>query len=300
MPKDSSTTTPQPRTRLVALLIAANVLALPAWYLLKRPAVASPVPAAGAHMLKIATFNTEYWHIPEQELVDHVRVHDMDIVFFQEHLEKHGDTWGPTNRIPQLKAVLKDRFVDVNGEVVTVSKWPIVSSRAFTGSVALRTDVRGPGGRIVSVYNMHLPVHIHPGLLKQPLAFYRDAEAIAAERQQVLDEFTTDLAGNRNPAIVAGDFNTSSAMNGTEWFRSHMTDAYAAPHCRQASDTFEMAGGALSWRIDYVFVSPHFRPASYCTEPAPGMSDHQSITADLQLLEPSGAPATTVSQATTP
>lgn len=303
MSNDPSTTAPkprQPRSLLLACLIAANVLALPAWYVIKRPATAASAPAANANTLKITTFNTEYWHIPEQELIDHVHLQDMDIVFFQEHLEKHGDTWGPTNRIPQLKAVLKDRFVDVNGEVVTVSKWPIVSSRAFTGTVALRTDVRGPDGRIVSVYNMHLPVHIHPDLLKQPLNFYRDAEAIAAERQQVLDEFTTDLAANRNPTIVAGDFNTSSAMNGTEWFRAHMTDAYAAPHCRQASDTFEMAGGALSWRIDYVFVSPHFRPASYCTEPAPGMSDHQSITADLQLLAPagsSGTPATTVSQA---
>jgi endonuclease/exonuclease/phosphatase family metal-dependent hydrolase len=301
MPQTSS---PAPRRRLkqfLALSIAANLLALPALYFFKRPAIKADDAAAvqGGISLKITTFNTEYWHIPEQELIDHVRYQDMDVVFFQEHLEKHGDTWGSTNRIPQLKAVLKDRFVDVNGEVVTVSRWPIVYSRAFRGDDALRTDVRGPGGRVISVYNMHLPVHIHPELLRQPLRFFHDADAIASDRQQLLEEFTADLARNPNPTIVAGDFNTSSAMNGTSWFREHMTDAYAGPHCRQASDTFGMAGGALSWRIDYVFVSRHFLPAGYCTQPAPGMSDHQSITADLLLLEqaePTGHRAATVSQ----
>lgn len=278
------------------IALVAYLLLLPTLYLVRSPVIAADHPAPGA-ALKITTFNTEYWHIPEQELVDQVHYQDMDIVFFQEHLEKHGDTWGPTNRIPQLKAVLKDRHVDVNGEVVTVSKWPIVRSHAFTGTEAVRTDIRGPGGRVISAYNIHLPVHIHPELLSSPLRFYQDASAIATRRQQLLDEITADLAANPNPVIVAGDFNTSSAMSATAWFRQHMTDAYAAPHCPQASDTFELARGLLSWRIDYVFVSRHLRPTSYCTQAAPRMSDHKSITAGLRLLS---ASAPTSSSSTLP
>ena len=52
--------------------------------------IASPrrVCSKARQRMKITTFNTEYWHIPEQELIDHVHYQDMDIVFFQEHLEK--------------------------------------------------------------------------------------------------------------------------------------------------------------------------------------------------------------------
>lgn len=274
---------PLPRRRLSAqhlALACAAVLGVGA--LTSTSALAAP-PAPGID-IKITTFNTEYWHIPEQELIDQVHYQDMDLVFFQEHLEKRGNTWGPTNRIPQLKAVLKDRHVAVNGEVVTLSRWPIVHTHAFSKGEAIRTDLKGPDGRVISTYNIHLPVHLHLELVSRPLAFYQDAQATAARRQELLEEVIADLSGNQNPVIVAGDFNTSSAMNGTAWFREHMTDAYVAPRCPQARDTFEIAG-VLTWRIDYVFVSRHFVPASYCTQAAPKMSDHKAVIAELRLLD---------------
>jgi endonuclease/exonuclease/phosphatase family metal-dependent hydrolase len=286
------TTSHPPRWNIAAvvpsLALAASLLVPPVLYAVKSPVVATK-PAPIETGLKITTFNTEYWHIPEQELVNQVRTQDMDLVFFQEHLEKHGDTWGPTNRIPQLKAVLKDRYIGVNGEVVTVSKWPIVATRAFSGGQAIRTDVREPGGRIVSAYNIHLPVHLHLNLASNPIQFFHDAQTTAARRQQLLDEVIADLSANQNPTIVAGDFNTSSAMSGTAWFRRNMVDAYAAPHCPQAGDTFEL-GRALTWRIDYVFVSRHFVPTSYCTQAAPHMSDHKAVVATLGLAHAPGTP----------
>lgn len=270
---------------LSMLALGANLLLMPALYLARSPVVAAAPPPA-ANTFRVATFNTEYWHIPEQALVDTVRYQDMDIVFFQEHLKKRGNTWGPTNRIAQLRAVVPKRHVAVNGEVVTVSRWPIVHTRAFSGGEALRTDVAGPGGRIISAYNVHLPVHLHLELLSSPWRFYQDAQATAARREQLLREVTADLATNPHPVVVGGDFNASPAMHGTDWFRKNMVDAYAGRHCPQASDTFDMAG-VLTWRIDYVYMSRHFKPGTYCTRPAPAISDHQAVMVGLMLAQTS-------------
>lgn len=274
---------------LPVVAIVLSLLVLAGLYFARKPVFAAN-PAPDSDTVRIATFNTEYWHIPEQELVDAVRYQDMDVVFFQEHLEKRGNTWGPTDRIAQLKAVLKDRHVAVNGEVVTVSKWPILRTHAFSGGEALRVDVHGPRGRVISAYNVHLPVHLHLELITHPIRFYQDAEAIAARRQQLLDEVIADITANGNPIIVAGDFNSSAAMHGTEWFRQKLLDAYVAPHCPHASDTFELAR-LLTWRIDYVYVSSHFEPTRYCTQREPAISDHQAVMVDLNLTPHPAAPS---------
>lgn len=229
----------------------------------------------------VVTFNTEYWHIPEAEFLERIDSAEADVVFLQEHLEKRGSSWGPTNRISQLKQAAPDRHVDWNGEVVTLSRWPIVGRHAFSGGQALRTDLRAPDGRILSAYNVHLPVHIHPGLLPDVPAFYADARRIASRRQALLDEVVQDLSLNRNARIVAGDFNSTVAMHGVEWFRKNMVDAHAAPRCDEARETFELASGMLGWRIDFVYVSADLVPERYCTKSLPGISDHSAILARL-------------------
>lgn len=263
-----------PRLLLLAVLLAPWVL-----YYLKQPkgAIAAARPSID---LRVTTFNTEYWHDSERELVDQVRYQEMDVVMLQEHLEQRGEEYFATDRIPQLRAVLEERFVDHHGEVVTISKWPIVASRQFANGEALRSDLRLEDGRIVSVYNVHLPVHLHFKLLNRPLAFLRDAAIVAQRREHLLHEVTTDIAANPHPSIVGGDFNTSLAMNGTAWFREHLLDTYSARHCNGQSATWSLAG-VLGWRIDYIFVSRELAPNSYCIQPRSTLSDHSALVTTL-------------------
>jgi endonuclease/exonuclease/phosphatase (EEP) superfamily protein YafD len=263
-----------PRLLLIVILAAPWTL-----HIFKQPSIiaTSPRPID----LQVTTFNTEYWHIPERELVDLVDYQAMDLVLLQEHLELRGEEYFPTNRIAQLQQVLEGRFVAHNGEVVTISKWPIESSRSFTGGEALRTDVRLADGGIASVYNIHLPVHLHLKLLKRPADFIRDASSVARRRESLLQEVIADIRSNPNPIIVGGDFNTSLAMPGVAWFREHLHDTYAAQHC-DAQDATWSVGGLLRWRIDYIFVSSDFLPESYCIKPVPAIvSDHSALVAGL-------------------
>jgi hypothetical protein len=85
--------------------------------------------------------------------------------------------------------------------------------------------------------------------------------------------------------IVGGDFNTSLAMNGTRWFRKHLVDTYSARHCDGRRATWSLAG-VLSWRIDYVFVSPELAPSSYCIAPQPTISDHSAVVTTLAYDAP--------------
>jgi endonuclease/exonuclease/phosphatase (EEP) superfamily protein YafD len=263
-----------PRVLLTAVLLAPWVL-----YSLKHPKGAIAAPRANID-LRITTFNTEYWHSSERELLEQVRYRDMDVVMLQEHLELRGEDYFPTDRIPQLTAALDAGFIDHHGEVVTVSKWPIVASKQFSNGEAVRSDLRLADGRIVSVYNVHLPVHLHFKLLSRPWALLQDAAVVAQRREQLLREVTTDIAANSYPIIVGGDFNSSLAMNGARWFREHLIDTYSARHCDGRRATWSLAG-VLSWRIDYVFVSKHFAPSSYCIEPQPAISDHSAVVTTL-------------------
>jgi endonuclease/exonuclease/phosphatase (EEP) superfamily protein YafD len=274
------------RSFFIVLAANASVVAV-LWAVTGTGASARVAPPLQS--IDVVTFNTEYWHTSEIELLDRIESGRAHIVFLQEHLEKRGKTWGPTNRIAKLKQVAFGDHVDWNGEVVTLSKWPIVGRRAFSGGQALRTDVRAPDGRILSAYNVHLPVHIHPDLLPDAWAFYADAQRIAKRRQALLDEVVHDLSLNRNPRIVAGDFNSTIAMHGVQWFRNNMLDAYGAPRCGEARETFELASGMLGWRIDFVYVSADLVPERYCTRSLPDISDHSAILARVGWRHSSAA-----------
>ncbi|MES2117055.1 MAG: endonuclease/exonuclease/phosphatase family protein [Pseudomonadota bacterium] len=274
-----------PRQVIVASLLALT-LSVPMYqYVHRLPKVSKEATSAPAG-LHIVSFNTQYWHPSERELVDAVSYEANDIVLFQEHLQEHPDhSWGPTNRIAQLKAAVKDRYIDAEGEVVTMSKWPIVARRGFDdggpdGQV-LRTDL-AVAGRTISVYNIHLPVHMHLELLDHPGRFAADLQANARRREATLKKVTDDIAANRNPVVIGGDFNSSSAMHATQWFREHLVDVYSANHCTAPPDTFRI-GKLLNWRIDYIFLSRELTPTSYCTRTLDNISDHRALLASFTV-----------------
>ncbi|MCG8610999.1 MAG: endonuclease/exonuclease/phosphatase family protein, partial [Pseudomonadales bacterium] len=188
----------------------------------------------------------------------------------------------PTNRIPELRAAAPHFHISDFGEVVTVSRWPVVETRRFGEGTALRTDHKLASGSLVSVYNVHMPVHIHFDLLSAPGEFIRDLYQLVGVRDKLTAQLMEDIAGNANPIIVAGDFNTSIAMNSVQWLSNRFTDSYSAPQCEWRYGTWSLAG-LLSWRIDYVFTSAQLTPRYYCTREVANISDHRAVYTELML-----------------
>lgn len=254
-------------------------------YMYKKPKQSKDIAIPAEGEINVLTFNTEYWHTSEAELVNSIDYKSLDVILLQEHLFKKDGVWGPTYRIPQLKGVIEDRFVEESGEIVTISKWPIVLTKKFNdGSPegqTLRTDIE-IAGEVISIYNTHLPVHMHPNLMSNPMGFYADAVHNADRRRKSLEIIVNDIERNKNPVLIAGDFNSTTAMHATSWFQKNLTDSYSALHCKDDADTFSI-GKFLHWRIDYIYTSPQLLPTGYCTKNLENISDHRAVLASFNL-----------------
>lgn len=254
-------------------------------YVYKKPKQSKDITVPAKDGINVLTFNTEYWHTSETELVDSIDYKSLDVILLQEHLFKKGDVWGPTYRILQLKEAIEDRFVEEAGEIVTISKWPIVFTKKFNdGSPegqTLRTDIE-ISGEVISIYNTHLPVHMHLDLISNPMKFYADAENNADRRRKTLAIIVNDIEHNNNPIIIAGDFNSSTAMHAASWFQKNLTDSYSALHCEDDADTFNI-GKFLHWRIDYIYASAHLLLTGYCTKNLDNISDHRAVLASFSF-----------------
>ena len=137
------------------------------------------------------------------------------------------------------------------------------------------------GDRQVSLLDVHLvcgPKSSRPhGLWTQPRTHLR--ESVDVRRGQIADIAT--WAGDQDgPFIIAGDFNTPPHISAFDWLRPYATDAFAA---RGLGCGLTFKRNRPLWRIDYIWVSPHFRVLRSCTFDG-GMSDHLGVWAELELL----------------
>ncbi|AZR43338.1 endonuclease/exonuclease/phosphatase family protein [Marinobacter salarius] len=281
------------KTKHQSLLLATLVIALISittlLYMVRTPRVleahelASPLKADNRNYTAI-TFNTEYWHHSESELIGAFNDYAYDFILLQEHLEKTQTGYTSTNRIAALEAVVGNYFVSANGEVVTVSRYPSMLQKNFGDGTAMRTDYQLAEDGILSIYNVHIPVHLHLDLLSTPAEFVKDLYNLTDVRQSLKSEIIADIENNDNNILVAGDFNTTVSMNTVNWFRKNMTDAYSAPNCTNRYGTWSL-GDVISWRIDYVFLSPTINPESYCTIDLPDISDHKAIASVFYIGE---------------
>lgn len=273
------------KTKYQSLLLATFVIVLISittlLYLVRTPRVFEahelPSPLKADYRTYTAiTFNTEYWHHSESELIGAFKDYAYDFILLQEHLEKTPTGYTSTNRIEALEEVVGNYFVSVNGEVVTVSRYPSMLQKNFGDGTAMRTDYQLAVDETLSIYNVHIPVHLHLDLLATPAEFVKDLYNLSDVRQLIKSEIIADIESNNNKILIAGDFNTTVSMNTVNWFRENMIDAYSSPNCTNQYGTWNL-GSMLSWRIDYMFFSPEIDPLFYCTIDLPDISDHKAI-----------------------
>ncbi len=298
----------RPRPRWTALVLAAVLVAgtLPAGFGGFGSAAA---PKPGAPVLRIFSWNTGYWDSgtgyqdfrgddSTEALYAYLKQQNADVYLLGEHLHWHD---GPVrlDDEPTLRARFPGYQVNVEGELVTLSRLPVVGTHPrrdgpapddwyWHGNKAQRTDVRA-GGCVFSLYNVHLPQPVDTRLSAFSGRFYSFAHGQYDRVETELAALRADLAGNRHPLLVAGDFNSP-------WMGSliPLGDGVEARDLTEGAllpASFPVAGTGWGmprlWRLDWVFTRGEVDLARYAFRSSPRLSDHQAQ--DLTVSLPCGS-----------
>ncbi|MEV6692139.1 endonuclease/exonuclease/phosphatase family protein [Micromonospora sp. NPDC051196] len=240
--------------------------------------------------LRVFSWNTGYWdEWGETEALYRVlRDADADVYLLQEYWYEQGRPTEET--IGRLRAEFPGFQVVVVGELVTLSRVPVlrqvpVEPVGLPPEVAeagdewryksLRTDLDIGGGRVLSAYNVHLPVQLSPEHGPFDGDFYRIMREQRAQREPQWRALARDVADNPHPVLLAGDLNTTPAMGDLRKVPDGLRDAQYAMSSPYPASWAYRPGWPHWWRLDWAFVSPQVRVHSYQFGDARGASDHR-------------------------
>lgn len=272
---------------LMIVLVAGGALA--GFY----PRTTDTTPT-NATALKIFSWNTDIWHMADEprEFYAYLQRQRADVYLLQEYLY-----WGTgpvrINDLKQLREALPGYHMAVEGELITVSRFPIVATHQrklpetdnawyWHGNKAQRTDIR-VAGRALSLYNVHLQVPFR--VEHSPLTgeFYRFLRKQHADRQAQLSALRTDIARNPNPVLVAGDFNSpwmDSLVRLDSRVRRHDPDSGVLPARSWPVHDYPLP---RLWRLDWLFTSSEVKVTEHRLGPSQGLSDHAAQHIRLSL-----------------
>ncbi|MGI5151626.1 endonuclease/exonuclease/phosphatase family protein [Plantactinospora sp. CA-294935] len=227
----------------------------------------------GGSTVKVFAWNTDYWEMVNDEdaFYAFLRQQDADIYLLQEYVYRRGEPLR-IDESARLRTEFPGYQMSVEGELVTLSRLPIVAAYHHPvpgtgmewfrkGTKAQRTDIR-VGGRVVSFYNVHLPVPFR--ISGNPLSggFYRALKEQGVWRLRELRKLRADLAGNPHAAVLAGDFNSpwmELSPPGAD-IRVHVPTGSLAP-----PGTWPAADYPLPrlWRLDWLFTTGDLTALDY-------------------------------------
>lgn len=283
-------------------------------------------PPAGPGAITVVTWNTMYW---DQDMIsDGARTTDdfyaflrgMNADVYMLHEYAHVDFTPddifsqvqPIDQLDLLRRTFPGYQVAIAGRNVTLSRFPVVSSRgldstpwlpeefravpaamreyaAFYNSQTLRTDVQLPD-KVVSFYNSHL---YQPPSRLLSLSGDRSRGRVETDRfndsmrKASLRALQADMDGNSRPIVFGGDLNTTPAMGIRRMLPDQLVD-----HTRALSSLYpttwavggansERKFGAPLWRIDWLLSTPDVTVHEYEFVDPAGLSDHRPQRAVL-------------------
>ncbi|WP_051367258.1 endonuclease/exonuclease/phosphatase family protein [Hamadaea tsunoensis] len=267
--------------------------------------------AAPAGSLKIFSWNTEYWdqYDSPDQFYDFLKAQNADVYLLQEYIFWDNTMnaqclpTGPRSAgdLLRLKQVFPGYTVTTRGELLTLSRLPVVATPpvapdwgrlpvedwtdVYTNVKVLRTDVK-VGDRILSIYNTHMPVQLGEHSLLT-LDFLKDVAFADTARRDQFEGVHDDIAANRNPVLLAGDFNTSPSMGDMHWITSVADDALRAnrdlyPYSWRSRSTVNAFPMPL-WRLDWAFTAHGVKVHDYDFMPTERMSDHRAQSLSISL-----------------
>ncbi len=255
-----------------ALAAGAKESGFNPWCLRRRPR-----PPGGQRPVRIISWNTEYWHQhgDPRLFYSYLRSLDADVYLLQEYI-CHVGRWcyRLLDDDERLFAAFPGYQVVMKGQLVTISRLPVVTVPDLAAPEILRVDVRPvPGASVLSTYNAHIPVQLGPFSPVTGL-FYRVVRERAAERDRQIHQLAADLAANPGPAVVAGDFNASPAVGDVRRLESVGTDAIRANRSIYPVSWNCHRRLLRMWRLDWAFVSGGAAVQRYEFLDPGGRSDH--------------------------
>lgn len=248
--------------------------------------------------LRVMSWNTQYWHQWDDpdRFYRYLKAQRADVYLLQEYLSWVGERPVRTDDMARLRREFPGYEVAVSGELLTLSRFPIVGrpaigparairpttewTRVYESAKVLRTDLRIKG-TVMSFYNVHIPVQVDAARNPLTPGFYRTVRQRDAERRPQFAALEKDVAGNDRPLLVAGDFNTSPAMGDIGGLEGVLRDAVRKSPALYPA-TWRDQGPGL-WRLDWAFTSDQVAVHRYDLRGSAGMSDHRAQELRLSL-----------------
>ncbi|POF30574.1 endonuclease/exonuclease/phosphatase family metal-dependent hydrolase [Roseibium marinum] len=262
--------------------------------------------------VSVVQMNTDYWgQLRDGTLTDprdrdamlaYLRSLDADVYLLQEHMQRVGDTAPPVTDLSDVAEVFPEYQAIAAGTLLTLSRLP-VSEHAVVRSdnpsilqlppppYALKVDVR-VGGRVLSTYNIHMPIQIIIEKNWLSWDFYNEIRRRHSIRKDEFAALTAEVSRNQSPLVVAGDFNTSPAMGDNRGLLAVSQDAAAFSSIVYPA-TWRV-GGQLPklWRNDWFLIRNDIRVDRFEQLDPQGNSDHLAQFVGLTLTDqPEDAPA---------
>jgi endonuclease/exonuclease/phosphatase (EEP) superfamily protein YafD len=244
-------------------------------------------PPAGA--LHVVSWNTEYWDRDDDpsRFYAYLRSFHADVYLLQEYLNWHAGAPLRVDDSARLRAEFPGYQIATVGELLTLSRVPIVSSAGLDDSrwypsvpagsdfpdfwrdKTLRTTLK-VGSTNLSIYNVHIPVQLGP----IGVSLLAEMHQQASRRDAAWRALAADLAETSGPKLVAGDFNTTPAMGEL----SHLDELLrrAQPTNGQLYPTSWSARSVGLWRLDFAYYSASITIDQYNFRDSAGFSDHDA------------------------
>jgi len=262
-------------------------------------------PPAPPHAISVVSWNTEFWDQDwraggkgfEPGFYRYLRELHADLYLLKEYVyvvgELNADNLTPIERLSRLREEFPGYQVAVNGEQITISRFPIVATRALDMrpwlperlrvapaqladypsylAETLRTDI-DVNGTLVSFYNTHtgqppMDVRLHRAETRQA------NEDSFVRREASFHALRADVEDNPHPVVVGADLNTSPAMGVLRLLPPRLADHTEAVPSLYPSTW--LAGGNDLWRIDWMLTTPDVTVHRYEFLDPQGMSDHK-------------------------
>jgi endonuclease/exonuclease/phosphatase (EEP) superfamily protein YafD len=245
---------------------------------------------ASTGSITVFSWNADYWDMGDDAgaFLTYLRKQDADVYLLTEYLYWRGGNGaesGPVriDKLAELAEAFPGYRLEVDGELLTMSRVPVVAAYAYPaegaadawywqGRKAQRIDLR-VGGKVLSVYNVHLPQPLDLGRSPLTADFYRFLRYQEDRRQTQFRLLREELAANRNPILLAGDFN-SSWMGTLVRLRDDLRREDPTSGSLLPISFSELDPLPPLWRLDWVFTTKEVAVSDYHFVSSEGLSDH--------------------------
>ena len=254
---------------LISLMLAypqSGMLLQALWY---------QAPQSGEDV-RVVAWNTEYWDQGEDRRAFYSRLRELgaDVYLLSEYLNYEGGQILPINDRPALDQAFPGYHVIVKGQLVTLSRLPVVDVPGTNDRDLLRVDADTPHGLRFSTYNLHVPAQLDPTSSPLSSTFYTTIRQRAHDRDHSYQALRTSAETDHSPGVIAGDLNTTAAMGDLHKAAGLGEDAAWAgrdlyPSSWNAHNPIQL------WKPDWMFVRNGLSARSYRLLDPWGMSDHR-------------------------